>query len=216
MADDLTAQTGFAVEDEPTFRGTLADQSGALLAGWTVSLRALDAGGSPLTPQAIRGTVADATGAFALGLPAGTAQVSAEAYHPEDDTHAIPCSLSLNPDGSLALVVPVKRRHGRAFLKGTTTLLKRHALAWRDTGDMTFWQGTVTSGEGTYALYEEQGRPYTVYAFSEVSKAWYVLDSTRDNADGSRDLYFALWSFLNHPFARRDNPLGGTPDDPRL
>jgi hypothetical protein len=41
-----------------------------------------------------------------------------------------------------------------------------------------------------------------------------VLRRVVDNPDGSRDLYFVLWSFPNHPFFRRDNPLGGTPQPP--
>lgn len=216
MGPDLTVQTGFAVMDEPSFRGTLVDHAGGPLAGWTVALRALDGTGVPLDQGELRGAIAEADGAFNVTMPSGTVSVRAEAYHPEDDTHAIPSPVTVLPDGALRVAVPVKRQHGLAFLQGTTTLLKRHGIAWRDTSDATAWQGTVTDTEGRYSLYEEQGRPYTVYAFSEVSKAWYILTSVRENQDGSRDLFFALWSFMSHPFARRDNPLGGAPANPRF
>lgn len=193
--------------------GQLHDAHGAPLAAWSVVLTPLDAtGGAPLTPVALRGAQTDASGAFNVPVPADATAFSVTASALAAPTRAFACTVTLRQDGTLDVSAPVLPQRGRALQRGALTPLRNHALVWRDTSRPTAWSGIVTDAQGAYSIHEEQGRPVTVYAFSEVSKTWYVLSSLTTNSDGTRDMIFALWSYPNHPFARRDNPLGGAAD----
>lgn len=196
-----------------TYTGRLFDLAGNPLDGWLVLVGKTP----PQSPQVWWAARTDATGAFSVQVD-GAAQASA--FVGTAAPNAVPSpAISANvtvAGTTLTVTASVRRRRGLTYLDGPSPVpLPGLLVLLRDPSNTNCAVAGQSDAGASYALWEPQGMAWSIVGLLPDVVGTSRLTRVRDNADGTRDLFFGSGIARTHPFSRRDDPTSNEADPTR-